>query len=88
MNPNNNNQEILKSIVRVMDEEAKIASERMELIEKFEQAENLGLVDEMEKISKQSDEVEKKMRFTMGEKIIAFSNYFFISKSQKDFMYN
>ena len=86
MNPNNNNQEILKSIVRVMDEEAKMVSKRMELIEKFEQAENSGLADEMENLSKQGDEVERKMRFTMAKKIIAFSNYLFVY--QKAFMYN
>ncbi len=80
-----NSKNILKSVVEVIAEEQELAMKQHEILEKFDKAENLGLADDMEKISFEASRLDFKILQFFAKKAIVMTVY---TNKNKDFMFN
>lgn len=80
-----NSGNILKSVVELVLQEQNLFKKQIDIMQKFENAENLGLADEMTKIALNGSRLDFKIRQHFAKKAIVMSMV--VSKNE-NFFYN
>lgn len=80
-----NGDSLLIHLVKLVDKEKKLISEKQELVEKFATAENLGDTNEMTKLGFAGMKFERKVNLFIAEKVTVMT---MATNRNPDFFYN